>query len=169
MSSAKKLQEAEFFIELLYALEERSEPLTNIDDPEAEASFLYAAILNAFYSTVQIMRKEGFNTRDFEVKHPSIYADGSRGGERAKTVHISHIEPAHSGYEAPRGNQVNLRFRRAPRLAPLPKRIPGRADIVFKKNYYFNVALEGRNVHALAFCEEHLDKLRQYHGSVLIS
>ena len=169
MSSAKKLQEAEFFIELLHALEERSEPLTNADDPEAEASFLYAAILNAFYSTVQIMRKEGFNTRDFEAKHPSIYADGSRGGERAKTVHISHIEPAHSGYEAPRGNQVNFRFRRSPRLAPLPQQISGRVDLVFKKNYYFHVALEGRNVHALSFCEEHLNELRQYHRSMHVS
>lgn len=70
MSSAQKLQEAAFFIELLHALEKRNEPLTNVDDSETEASFLYAAILNAFYSTVEIMRKEGHHTRDFKAKHP---------------------------------------------------------------------------------------------------
>lgn len=165
MSSARKLQEAAFFIELLHALEERGEPLTHLGNPEAEASFLYAAILNAFYSTAEIMRKEGLDSRDFKAKHPAIYADGSKGGERAKTVHLQHTESAHSGYEPPRGDQVHLRFRRQPRLAPPPLRVPGRVDLVFKKEFYFHVEMEGRNVHALAFCEQHLDELRQYHAS----
>ena len=165
MSSARKLQEAAFFIELLHALEERGEPLTHIDNLEAEASFLYAAILNAFYSTVEIMRKEGLDSRDFKEKHPAIYADGSKGGERAKTVHLLHTEPAHSGYEPLRGDQVYLQFRRPPRLLPTPLRVPGRVDLVFKKEFYFHVDLAGRNVHALTFCERHLDELRQYHAS----
>lgn len=59
MSSSRKLQEAAFFIELLDALQERGESLTHLEDVEAEASFLYAAILNAFYSVVEIMRVEG--------------------------------------------------------------------------------------------------------------
>lgn len=165
MSSARKLQEAAFFIELLHALEKRNEPLTNVDGSEAEASFLYAAILNAFYSTVEIMRKEGHDTRDFKAKHPEIYADGSKGGERAKTVHIAHIEPSRSGYEPPPGNAVNFRFRTLPRLC-LPKPpVPGRVDLNFKPQYYFRIELRGRNVHALEYCDEHLDELRAYHAS----
>ena len=58
MSSRRKLQEAAFFIELLHALQERGSSLTHLEDTAAEASFLYAAILNAFYSVVEVMRKE---------------------------------------------------------------------------------------------------------------
>ena len=160
MSSARKLQEAAFFIELLHALEERGEALTHLNDPDAEASFLYAAILNAFYSTVEIMRTEGIDTRSFKAKHPTIYADGSKGGERGKTVHISHTESAHYGYEP----SANLVFRGQPRLAPSPPRIPGRADLVFKGSYYFHIQLYGKNVHALEFCEKHLSDLHHYHA-----
>ena len=165
MSSSKKLEEAAFFLELLHALEERGEPLTHIDNAESEASFLYAAILNSFYSTVEIMDKEGFKTKEFRVKHPSIYAYGSKGGERAKTVHISHTEPANSFYEPPRGNQVHLRFRNTPRLVPAPLKVAGRADLVFKREFNFYIQLEGRNFHALSFCEQHLDELHDYHAS----
>jgi hypothetical protein len=165
MSSSRKLQEAAFFIELLHALQQRGDPLTHLDDAEAEASFLYAAILNAFYSTVEILRKEGFDTRDFKAKHPAIYADGSKGGERAKTVHISHTESSLWGYEPPPGGQVHLAFRGAPRLVPEPARTPGRADLVFRREFYFRVELEGRNVNALSYCERHLEELRRYHAS----
>jgi hypothetical protein len=84
MSSHRKLQEAAFFIELLHALQERGTSLTHLDDSESEASFLYAAVLNAFYSVVEIMRKEGYDTRPFKALHPMIYADGSKGGERER-------------------------------------------------------------------------------------
>jgi hypothetical protein len=165
VSSARKLQEAAFFIELLHALEERNEPLTNVADAEAEASFLYAAILNAFYSVIEIMRKEGHDSRDFKTRHPEIYADGSKGGERAKTVHIAHIEPSLAGYEPPPGNAVNFRFRSRPRLCPEKPPTLGRVDLQFKPQYYFRIELRGKNVHALEYCDEHLDELRAHHAA----
>ncbi len=165
MSSHRKLQEAAFFIELLQALQARGSSLTHLDDSESEASFLYAAILNAFYSVVEIMRKEGHDTRAFKAQHPMIYADGSRGGERAKTVHLSHTEVDFAGYEPPPGNQVNLTFRRPPKLVPPLPRIPGRADLVFRPEYYFHVELLDRRVNALEFCEHHYTELHAYHAA----
>jgi hypothetical protein len=166
MSSRRKLQEAAFFIELLHALQERGDSLTHLGDLDAEASFLYAAILNAFYSVVEIMRVEGHDTRSFKTAHPVIYADGSKGGERAKTVHISHTEVDLAGYEPPPGNEVNFIFRQHPKLVPPPARVPGRVDLVFRPEYYFHVSLLGRRVNALDFCQSHYFKLRDYHAAM---
>ncbi len=165
MSSHRKLQEAAFFIELLHALQERGSSLTHLEDCDSEASFLYAAILNAFYSVVEVMRKEGYDTRIFKAEHPMIYADGSKGGERAKTVHLSHTEVDLAGYEPPPGNQVNITFRKAPKLVPPPKREPGRVDLIFTPEYYFYVELLGRRVNALDFCEYHYSELYKYHAA----
>jgi hypothetical protein len=165
MSSQRKLQEAAFFIELLHALQERGSSLTHLDDSESEASFLYAAILNAFYSVVEVMRKEGYDTRHFKAQHPIIYADGSKGGERAKTVHLSHTEVDPAGYEPPQGGQVVLTFRHPPKLFSAPPKVPGRFDLVFKPEYYFFVELLGRRVNALEFCERHYSELHSYHAA----
>jgi hypothetical protein len=54
MSDASiKLKEAQFFIELLEALEKRGDSLTNVAPPKEEASFLLSAILNSFYSVTE--------------------------------------------------------------------------------------------------------------------
>ena len=166
MSSSRKLQEAAFFIELLDALQERGESLTHLEDVEAEASFLYAAILNAFYSVVEIMRVEGYDTRAFKAAHPVVYADGSKGGERAKTVHISHTEVDLAGYEPSPAGEVNFIFRQPPKLIPPPVSTPGRVDLVFKSEYYFHVSLLGRRVNALDFCHMHYFKLCELHASL---
>ncbi len=165
MTSHLKLSEAQFFIELLQSLEERSESLTHLEDPNLEASFLWAAILNAFYSTVEIMRVEGFDTRDFKKLHPEIYADGSKGGERAKTVHISHSETSLAGYIPPRGDSVNLRFIRRSKLSDQRPKTPERVDLVFRPHYYFAVTHLQQQVHAVSFCLEHLAELKKYHQS----
>jgi len=165
MSSNRKLQEAAFFIELLHALQEHGSSLTHLGDSEAEASFLYAAILNAFYSVVEVMRKEGHDTRPFKAQHPMIYADGSKGGERAKTVHLSHTEVDLAGYEPPPGNQVVLTFRHPPKLVPPPQQVPGQVDLIFKPEYYFYVELLDRRVIALEFCEHHYSELHTYHAA----
>jgi hypothetical protein len=165
MSSHHKLQEAAFFIELLHALQERGSSLTHLGDSDAEASFLYAAILNAFYSVVEVMRKEGHDTRPFKTLHPMIYADGSKGGERAKTVHIGHTEVDLAGYEPPSSGQGVLIFRRPPKLVPLLPREQGQAELVFKPEYYFYVELLGRRVNALEFCEDHYSELHAYHAA----
>jgi len=164
MSSAKKLQEAAFFIELLHALEERGAPLTWCDDPSLEASFLFAAILNAFYSTIAMMEKEGVNAKAFRAAHPAIYAHGR--GERAKTVHTAHVETVHSGYIPPRGDKVVLTFRRPPRLAPVKESAPGCADLHFRAEHYMHIEMTGENVHALQFCEEHLAELTAFRAAM---
>lgn len=164
MSSAKKLQEAVFFIELLHALERRGTSLTRCDDPALEASFLFAAILNAFYSTIAMMEQEGVSAKAFRAAHPAIYAHGR--GERAKTVHIAHVETAHSGYIPPRGDKVVLTFRRPPRLTPVKESSLGRADLYFREEHYMHIELTDRKVHALEFCEEHLADLTAFRASV---
>ena len=164
MSSAKKLQEAAFFIELLQALEERGASLTRCDDPALEASFLFAAILNAFYSTIAMMEHEGVNAKAFRAAHPAIYAHGR--GERAKTVHKAHVETAHSGYIPPRGDNVVLTFRRQPRLAPVKESTPGHVDLHFRAEHYMHIELMDLKVHALQFCEGHLAELTAFHASV---
>lgn len=169
MSSDRKLQEAAFFIELLHALQERGSSLTHLGDSKAEASFLYAAILNAFYSVVEVMRKEGHDTRPFKARYPMIYADGSKGGERAKTVHISHTEVDLAGYEPPANNQVALIFRHPPKLVSPPQRVPGRADLILKPEYYFYVELLDRRVSALQFCEHHYSELHSYHTAKTVA
>lgn len=165
MSSRRKLQEAAFFIELLHALQERGSSLTHLEDCESEASFLYAAILNAFYSVVEVMRKEGYDTRIFKAEHPMIYADGSKGGERAKTVHLGHTEVDLAGYEPPPGNQVTITFRKSPKLVSPPKRDSDRVDCIFTPEYYFYVELLGGRVSALDFCEHHHLELYKYHAA----
>jgi hypothetical protein len=166
MSSARKLQEAQFFIELLHALEERGESLTHGANPESEASFLYAAILNAFYSVISVMKEaEGADVSVFTSQHPAIYAHGSKGGERAKTVHLKHVEVAQAGYVPPPGGNLVLTIRRTPKLAP--PRSEDAANLVLRlvPYYYFSVELLGRDVRALEFCEEHLQELRAFHAA----
>ena len=165
MSSRRKLQEAAFFIELLHALQERGSSLTHLEDTAAEASFLYAAILNAFYSVVEVMRKEGQNTQLFKQQHPEIYADGSKGGERAKTVHIGHTEADLAGYVPPPGDQIELVLRRPPKLVPFDPAKPGYASLGLRQEYYFYVELLGKRVNALQFCERHYAKLHGFHSA----
>lgn len=162
MSSKLKIQEAAFFIELLHALQERGSSLTHIEDKEAEASFLYAAILNAFYSVVEVMRHEGHEISTFKTQHPMIYAYASKGGERAKTVHLSHTKVDLAGYEPPPSNKVAITFRNEPKLAPKPPKVPGIVNLVFKPEYYFYVELLGQRVNALEFCEEHYSALASF-------
>jgi hypothetical protein len=129
MSSAKKLAEAQFFLELLDALDQRHRPLTHTGDAAKEASYLYSAILNSFYSMVAIMRdEEGIDTKAFVDAHPEIYARAKNGGERAKTVHIQHTDTAYSGPLYTKGNDFDVL--RPPPLLILEARKPGSADFV---------------------------------------
>ena|SRR5471032_1470373 len=157
MTSALKLKEAAFFIELLTALEGRGESLTHADDAALEASFLFAAILNSFYSTVEMLRAKGACVGSFRKKYPEIYAQGDKGGERAMTVHIDHKLASRSGYIPPRGGDISLTFRRDPKFFKEAAR--GKNDLVFSPMHYMYITLKGEEVHALEFFEEHLQKL----------
>jgi hypothetical protein len=163
MSSAKKLEEAQFFLELLDALEQRQHPLTHAGDKAKEASYLYSAILNAFYSVCDMMRRrEGFaaETEAFMQAHPEIYKYGK--GERAKTVHIRHIDTAHSGYHWTAGNDFD-----APRVKPIlirEREIPGRVDFYIGPINYMDIELLDTRVPVTKFCFDHFYILRNFHA-----
>ena len=162
MSSARKLDEAQFFLELLDALDRRRCPLTRDADTASEASFLYAAILNSFYSAIAIMRdQEGIDVSAFVVAHPEIYARADKGGERAKTVHVHHTEPAFSGYIPPDAHAVDLNFRPTPRLVE-ESRQPGRADLHFGPDHYMHIERRGELVNVTDFCYEHFHELKRF-------
>ena len=116
MSAQLKIEEAAFFLELLDAVSQRKRPLTNSGSTKKEVSFLFSAILNAFYSAMAIMRdEENINVSTLRAENPEIYERAKNGGERAKTVHVSHTLPAHAGYIPPKGG-VHFNFRKAPLL-----------------------------------------------------
>lgn len=166
MSSARKLEEAQFFLELLDALDQRRRPLTRVGDTAKEASYLFAAVLNSFYSAIAIMRdEEGINVKPFTDAHPEIYARAKDGGERAKTVHVKHTDTAFSGYIPPLGNAAKFRFKATPRLVE-EVRVPGRADLTFGPDHYMFIDLRGGLENVTDFCYEHFDKLRVFRASI---
>ncbi|MCP1641004.1 hypothetical protein J2T41_000598 [Pseudomonas citronellolis] len=165
MSSSKKIEEAQFFLELLDVLDQRRQPLTRTGDTAKEASFLFAAVLNSFYSAVVIMRdEEGINVKPFTDDYPEVYARAEDGGERAKTVHIKHTDTAFSGYISPPGNAVNFRFKVTPRLIE-EAHMTERVDFTFGPDHYMFIDLRNRMENVTEFCYEHFDKLKAFHAS----
>ena len=163
MSSERKLEEAKFFLELLDALDQRSRPLTHSADAAKEASFLFAAVLNSFYSATAIMQEsEHIDTKPFTDAHPEIYARAKNGGERAKTVHIAHTDTAFSGYIPPPGDAVNLDFRKTPLLV-VEARVPGRVDLVLGPGHYMRIELHDKLVDVCDFCHAHYYQLKKFH------
>lgn len=164
MSSVKKLEEAQFFLELLEALDQRRRPLTHSANTAKEASFLFAAALNSFYSTIAIMRdEEGVDVTLFVKAHPEIYERANKGGERAKTVHVSHTDVAYSGYIPPKGNEVNFNFRKTPVLIE-ESRKPGYADFVLGPDHYMLIEVSGNLVQVTQFCHDHFYQLKRFHA-----
>ncbi|CAN5296630.1 hypothetical protein BH10PSE16_BH10PSE16_00950 [soil metagenome] len=164
MSSARKLDEAMFFLELLDALDQRRRSLTHSGDTAREASYLFAAVLNSFYSAVAIMRdEEGFDVKAFVDANREIYARAKDGGERAKTVHVKHTEAAFSGYLPPEGNQANFDIRRMPLLVE-EAYLPGRADFYLGPDHYMFITLRDKLEHVTKFCYDHFYLLRAFHA-----
>ncbi len=127
---------------------------------------MYAAVLNSFYSTIAIMEEtEGIDVGDFRKSHPEIYARAKDGGERAKTVHIRHTNTAFSGYIPPKGDSVNIDFRRTPLLVEESK-VPGRCDIVLGPSHYMQIDLHGKLIDVCDFCFRHYYELKRFHESV---
>lgn len=165
MTARAKIGEAAFFIELLKALEERgSESLSHQRTKSEEASYLFSAILNAFYSCTAILLEGNSRLKpaiaDFRASYPGIYR--SETGERAKTVHIAHVHPAGSNYVPPGAKKINLIFRSTPR--PAPKRRS--TDLRFTPEFQIYVEVDRAHHRALAYFEEHLSTLKQFLDSV---
>jgi hypothetical protein len=138
-----------------------------VADTAREASFLFAAVLNSFYSAVAIMRdEEGVDVEPFVTAYPEIYARAKHGGERAKTVHVKHTDTAFSGYIPPPPHAVNFDFRATPRLIE-EARVPGRADFVLGPDHYMFIELRGKLENVTDFCYEHFYKLKAFHSSAV--
>lgn len=160
-----KLNEAAFFIELFAATQERSESLTRNTDLITEASFLFSAIMNAFYSALDQWKtttKDVATYKAFIEKYPEIYSHSHFGGWRSTTVHVQHIPISHSGHVPPKGNQVDLVFSHSPKLAARESK-PGSVDLHFHPLYY--VEYRGELKEVVAFSRKHLGEISVLLGS----
>ena len=160
--SHPKLREAEFFIELVEATQERVESLTRSATLEEEASFLFSAILNAFYSALEQCReriKDKAIYHSFVDRFPEIYAHSHKGGWRSTTVHVRHVPISYAGYVPPSGGEVELIFSPPPKLAS-PEVIQDQVDL--KSVPYYYVDYRGKRHEIAAFASEHLHQLRAF-------
>ncbi len=163
MSAQLKIEEAQFFLELLDTLDKRNQALTHIGETSKEASFLFSAVLNAFYSAMAIMRdEEGIDVKSLVDNNPEIYARAKNGGERAKTVHVSHTLPSHSGYIPPRGDQVNFDLRETPIMIQETIK-PGEVNFTLGANHYMYIQLREKLVDVTEFCYEHYYTIREFY------
>lgn len=154
-----KLAEAAFFIELFEATQERTESLTRGSDLETEASYLFSAIMNSFYSALDQWRDPATNKKGYEAfvkQNPEIYSHSHFGGWRSTTVHVCHIPITHAGYIPPKGGEVSLVFSAPPKLAST-EIVEGRVDLTFSPYYY--VAYRGELKEVVSFARAHLHKL----------
>lgn len=162
--SQDKLREARFFLELLEALEQRTESLSNLEAPIEEAGFLLSAILNSFYSALDQWRKRNPSRQkeyqEFSRKFPEIYGSDQQGGWRSINVHVAHVWPSTAGYIPPLGDAVNFDFRRRPKLVPIDP--PGQVNIRMGPSFYFSH--QGKEIHALEHCYFHLYALQNFLG-----
>jgi len=159
---APKLREAEFFLELLDALEKGGKPLSNLEAPGEEASFLLSAITNAFYSALDQWRKahpkKDKAYQRFVRDHPEIYGHSKIGGWRNKTVHELHVSTSFEGYKPPPGDQVALAMRPTPKI--LKEECDESLSLSFAPYFYFE--FQGKQLHAVDWCYQHLHVLRTF-------
>jgi hypothetical protein len=158
MSTRDKLKEAKFFIELLHALEERGESFSHGATAGEEASYLFSAIVNSFYSVIVMLEDAGVDAAAFRTEHAEIYANAKTGGVRAVTVHKQHVPMSLSGYIPPLGNELALAFRAPPKLASSRST----TVLAFKNQHYVCLPRDWSVVHALEFCENHLRTLEAF-------
>lgn len=157
-----KLPEAAFFIELFEATQERTESLTRNFDLETEASFLFSAIMNSFYSALEHWKnntknKPAYNA--FVEKYPEIYSHSHFGGWRSTTVHVRHMPITFAGYVPPQGGEVHLVFKAPPKLASRDV-LEDKLDLRFQPLYY--VEYKGELKEVVAFSRKHLSELASF-------
>jgi len=114
MSSAAKLAEARFFLELLDALEMRKRPLTDDSTSALEVSYLFGAVLNSLYSALEQAKPiAGVDAVKAYKATQSTLLGGQ--GLRNVTIHERHVGIDHSGYIPP-PLTVNIDLRKTPLL-----------------------------------------------------
>jgi hypothetical protein len=156
-----KLTEAAFFIELFEATQERKESLTYNGSREEEASFIFSAILNAFYSALDQWRsvtKKDTQYKHFVNNYPEIYSHSHYGGWRSTTVHVRHISISHTVYAPQKNGKVNLNFQVSPKLAEA-NTSENQVNLNFSPRY--SVEYRGELHEVAAFSRFHLRELTE--------
>jgi len=162
MSSTAKLEEAQFFLELLDALEKRKRPITNDATASQEASYLLSAILNALYSALEQSKPIlGVDmVKSYKAARPSLFGGQ---GFRNITIHERHIEVDHSGYIP----TVNFSLHKTPRL--ISEEQDASKDTIFYIGSTHYIEVDGKLIHIATLCFKQFYELREFfitHGVV---
>lgn len=163
MNASDKLDETKFFLELFDALEQRGKPLTNNNSIEREASFIFSAILNGFYSITELAKDNGTKKTDvqnFKNNHPIIYAGSGKGGLRNTTVHVKHVDIDHSGYIPPKSNAVNFNLKETPKLIQDERNNTG--GVVLNLTPYFYIEVNGVMKRVMELADSHYSELKKF-------
>ncbi|WP_411726062.1 hypothetical protein [Methyloglobulus sp.] len=148
-NAEEKLQEADYFLELMNKLDRENKPLTDNRNYEQEFSYLLSAFLKACYSVIQILQHEKgtrVEAKSFEYNHKDFYGSGKNGGLRIKTVHFKLVKPDFCGY-VPSNHFI---------LLPYEKYTPS-TKFDFRGAFYF----DGCNQTVCQMCYLHLQKIKE--------
>ena len=159
MSSAAKLAEASFFLELLDTLEIRKRPLTHGSTPALEVSYLVSAILNSLYSALEqakpIASVEA--VKAYKDAHSALFGGQ---GIRNTTIHEKHVGIDHAGYIPPSGSAVNFDFRTTPRLVQEERVTSNGVVLRMGANHY--IEYEGKLTNVTELCFQQFSELRAF-------
>jgi len=159
MSSAAKLAEAGFFLELLDALEKRKRPLTHGAIPGLEVSYLLGAVLNSLYSALEQAKPiAGVEAvKAYKAAHSALLGGM---GIRNITIHEKHVGIDHFGYIPPPGNAVNFDFRRTPRLVQEEQAASKGVALHMGATHY--IEYEGKLTDVTELCFQQFYELRAF-------
>lgn len=162
MSSATKLAEGFFFLELLDALDKRKRPLTHGSTSAQEVSYLLGAVLNSIYSALEHAKPiAGVEAvKAYKAAHSALF--GGKG-IRNLTIHEKHIGIAHSGYIPPPGNAVNFYGGKAPRLVQEEQEASKGVNFYTGATHY--IQYEGALTDVTGLCFQQLYALRTFLAS----
>jgi len=166
MSSAAKLAEAGFFLELLDALEIRKRPLTHRSTSAMGVSYLLGAVLNSLYSALEqakpVAGVEAVKT--YKTSHSAILGGQ---GIRNITIHEKHVGIDYSGYIPPPANAVNFDLRKTPRIVEEGRE--SSKGVVFHLGATHYIEHEGKLTDVTELCFQQFYELRAFlvsHGVV---
>ncbi len=159
MSSADKLSEASFFLELLDALKERKRPLTNRATPMLEVSYLLGAILNSLYSALEQAKPiAGVEAvKAYKAAHSTLLGGQ---GIRNMTIHEKHVGTDYSGYIPSSGNAVNFDLRITPLLVEEEQAVSTGVVLHMGASHY--IEHEGKLAEVTELCFQQFYELREF-------
>jgi len=159
-SYQEKLTEAAFFLDLFEVLQLRDESMTHGRTQEAEAAYLFSAILGAFYAALDQWRRQVKNHRRYDAfkkEHPEIHGNTEQGGWRSTTVHLMHVPIAETQQVPTLGIEAHIRIQRV-KLVDREDLWWGNAQVHL---LHYCVSYRGHSAPVLAFCRMHLESLRE--------